>query len=171
MSKTVYQYDKTTLFFTASLDLDESDKSPSGKYQIPAFCTEVTPEEGKDGYSQRWSGLAWEYVDTADVIVYSNNGLSQRTEKYSYTVQPGEAILPAGADEAARKAAFTGYDAAIKAKKLQDLEKDYNSGVSDITSALQLAQLRGDTNQITSLKSDFEALQSSYETAKKELEA
>lgn len=171
MPKTVYQYDKTTHFFTASLELDESDKSPSGQYQIPAFCTEVAPEESKGGYSQRWTGSAWECVDTADVIVYGNNGLSQRTEEYSYTVQQGEAILPAGADEAALRAAFSGYDAAIKAKKLQDLETEYNSGVSDITSALQLAQLRGDTNQATSLKSDFEALQAGYEAAKKELEA
>ena len=169
--KIVYQYDKIAHFFTSSLELDASDKSPSGQYQLPAFCTETAPGEAKDGYSQRWSGSAWEYVDTADVTVYGNNGLSQRTEKYNYTVQSGEAILPAGADEAALRAAFPGYDAAIKAKKLQDLENDYNSGASDITSALQLAQLRGDTNQITSLKSDFDALQAGYETAKKELEA
>lgn len=171
MSKIVYQYDETTNFFTSELALDDSDKSPSGEYQIPAFCTETAPDDAKDGYDQRWTGSVWEYVDTADVAVYSNNGLSNRTEKYSYTVQPGEAILPAGADEAALRAAFTGYDAAIKAKKLQDLEKEYNSGVSDITSALQLAQLRGDTNQATSLKSDFEALQAGYEAAKNELEA
>lgn len=167
----IYQYDKTTHFFTSSLELDESDKSPSGQYQIPAFCTEVAPAESKGGYSQRWTGTTWEYVDTADVTVYSNNGLSQRTEKYSYTVQPGEAILSAGADETALRTAFSGYDTAIKAKKLQDLEKEYNSGVSDITSALQLAQLRGDTGQAASLKNDFEALQAGYETAKKELEA
>lgn len=169
--KIVYQYDKTTKFFTSSFELDDSDKSPSGQYQLPAFCTEIAPGAFKDGYSQRWTGSVWEYVDTADVTVYNNNGLYQRTEKYNYTVQSGEAILPAGADEAALRAAFPGYDAAIKAKKLQDLEKEYNSGASDITSALQLAQLRGDTNQAASLKNDFEALQAGYETAKKELEA
>lgn len=167
----VYQYNKTTKFFTSSFELDDSDKSPSGQYQLPAFCTEIAPGAFKDGYSQRWTGSTWEYVDTSDVTVYSNNGLSQRTEKYSYRPVAGEAILPAEADAASLRAAFSDYDAAVKAQALSELEQSYTSGVSDITSALQLAQLRGDTNQITSLKSDFGALQAGYETSKKELEA
>ena len=69
-TKTVYQYeeykdhgkDTGIYIYRQELVLDSSDKSPSGRWNIPAYCTEVEPElEEKEGFKFKWTGEGWEY--------------------------------------------------------------------------------------------------------------
>lgn len=58
----VYQYDING-YYICSLILDDSDKSPSDKWNIPARCTEAEPPAEKDGFKRKWNGAAWEQVE------------------------------------------------------------------------------------------------------------
>lgn len=62
MNKMVYSYDEKN-YFTERLLLDSSDLSPSGRWNIPARCTEVEPPEEKDGFKRKWNGTGWEYEE------------------------------------------------------------------------------------------------------------
>lgn len=61
-TKTVYKYDWNG-YYIGILILDDTDKSPSGRYNIPADCTTVKPPESKDGYKIKWNGDKWEYEE------------------------------------------------------------------------------------------------------------
>lgn len=63
MNKIVYQFDEKKIFKTKLL-LDDSDLSPSGKWNIPADCTEIAPPAKKENYVAVWNGSAW--VETED---------------------------------------------------------------------------------------------------------
>ena len=60
MTKIVYCYDEKN-YFEKILTLDNSDVSPSGRWNIPARCTEIEPLEEKEGYKIKWNGTGWEY--------------------------------------------------------------------------------------------------------------
>lgn len=60
MTKIVYCYDEKN-YYEKSLTLDKSDISPSGRWNIPARCTEIEPLEEKEGYKIKWNGTDWEY--------------------------------------------------------------------------------------------------------------
>lgn len=60
MTKIVYCYDEKN-YYEKSLTLDKSDISPSGRWNIPARCTEIEPLEEKEGYKIKWNGAGWEY--------------------------------------------------------------------------------------------------------------
>lgn len=60
MTKIVYCYDEKN-YYEKSLTLDNSDISPSGRWNIPARCTEIEPLEEKEGYKVKWNGTGWEY--------------------------------------------------------------------------------------------------------------
>lgn len=62
MTKTVYQIDEKG-YFDSAIILDDSDKSPSGKWNIPARCVEIEPPAEKDGYKIKWTGAGWEYEE------------------------------------------------------------------------------------------------------------
>lgn len=49
--------------YAGVLTLDNTDKSPSGKWNIPANCTELKPLEKKEGFNILWNGTGWEYVE------------------------------------------------------------------------------------------------------------
>lgn len=49
--------------YASELTLDYTDKSPSGKWNIPANCTELKPLEKKEGFNVMWNGTGWEYVE------------------------------------------------------------------------------------------------------------
>lgn len=49
--------------YAGKLTLDNTDKSPSGRWNIPANCTELKPLEKKDGFNVGWNGTGWEYVE------------------------------------------------------------------------------------------------------------
>lgn len=49
--------------YTGSLILDDSDRSPSGRWNIPANCTEIEPPIEKEGFNVAWNGTAWEYKE------------------------------------------------------------------------------------------------------------
>lgn len=59
MNKIVYSYDEK-FYFTERLLLDDSDRSPSGRWNVPARTTEIEPPAKKDGYKIKWNGTAWE---------------------------------------------------------------------------------------------------------------
>lgn len=58
MNKIVYQYDEKKIFKTKLL-LDDSDLSPSGKWNIPVDCTEIAPPAKKENYVAIWNGSTW----------------------------------------------------------------------------------------------------------------
>lgn len=60
MTKIVYCYDEKN-YYEKSLTLDNSDISPSGRWNIPARCTEIEPLAEKEGYKVKWNGTGWEY--------------------------------------------------------------------------------------------------------------
>lgn len=62
-TKTVYIYNTTSNEYTGSLVLDGNDKSPSGAWNIPAYCTEVEPPVEKEGFLRVWNGTDWEYKE------------------------------------------------------------------------------------------------------------
>lgn len=61
-TKTVYVYN-TNNEYAGSLVLDSSDKSPSGIWNIPAYCTETEPLEEKEGFNIVWNGTGWEHKE------------------------------------------------------------------------------------------------------------
>lgn len=60
MTKIVYSYDEKN-YYEKTLTLDKSDISPSGRWNIPARCTEIEPLAEKEGYKVKWNGTGWEY--------------------------------------------------------------------------------------------------------------
>lgn len=62
-TKTVYIYSDEDNEYIGSLYLDDSDKSPSGKWNIPGFCTEIEPPVEKEGFLRVWNDTAWEYKE------------------------------------------------------------------------------------------------------------
>lgn len=62
MNKIVYSYDEKN-YFTERLLLDDSDRSPSGRWNVPARTTEVEPPAKKEGYKIKWNGTGWEYEE------------------------------------------------------------------------------------------------------------
>ncbi len=60
--KKVYAYDMDGCFEIV-VTLDNTDKSPSGAWNIPARCTEVEPLEEKEGFRVKFNGSAWEYEE------------------------------------------------------------------------------------------------------------
>lgn len=61
-TKTVYVIG-TDKKYAGELTLDNTDKSPSGRWNIPANCTELKPPEEKEGFNVMWNGTGWEYVE------------------------------------------------------------------------------------------------------------
>lgn len=49
--------------YAGELILDNTDKSPSGRWNVPANCTELKPLEEKEGFNVAWNGTSWEYVE------------------------------------------------------------------------------------------------------------
>lgn len=64
MTKKVYQFDVENKIYKGELILDDSDKSPSGAWNIPGDCTETVPPTEKENYIPVWNGSAW--VETED---------------------------------------------------------------------------------------------------------
>ena len=59
-TKTVYQYDDD-FYFENAIVLDDSDKSPSGAWQVPARCVEIAPPSEKEGFKIKYVDGAWQY--------------------------------------------------------------------------------------------------------------
>ena len=64
MTKKVYQFDVKNKSYKGELILDDSDKSPSGAWNIPGDCVEVAPPTPQENYIPVWNGAAW--VETED---------------------------------------------------------------------------------------------------------
>lgn len=63
-TKKVYQFDLENKTYKGIITLDDSDKSPSGAWNIPGDCVEVAPPTEKENYIPVWNGAAW--VETED---------------------------------------------------------------------------------------------------------
>lgn len=64
MIKKVYQFNLDDKIYKGIITLDESDKSPSGNWNLPSDCSEVAPPAEKKGFVNVWDGSAW--VETED---------------------------------------------------------------------------------------------------------
>lgn len=60
----VYQFDLENKTYKGVITLDDTDKSPSGNWNIPGDCTTVKPPEEKENYIPVWDGEKW--VETED---------------------------------------------------------------------------------------------------------
>lgn len=63
-AKKVYQFDLENKTYKGIITLDDTDKSPSGSWNIPGDCTTVKPPEEKENYIPVWDGEKW--VETED---------------------------------------------------------------------------------------------------------
>ena len=63
-TKKVYQFDLENKTYKGIITLDDTDKSPSGSWNIPGDCTTVKPPEEKENYIPVWDGEKW--VKTED---------------------------------------------------------------------------------------------------------
>lgn len=60
LTKTIYSYDEKG-YFTHPIVLDDTDKSPSGSWNVPANTVDFEPPIEKEGYKIKLVGNAWEY--------------------------------------------------------------------------------------------------------------
>lgn len=60
--KKVYAYDEKHIF-SGEVNLDDTDKSPSGYWNIPAWCTDTEPPIEKEGFVRVWNGKNWGYIE------------------------------------------------------------------------------------------------------------
>lgn len=63
-TKKVYQFDLENKTYRGIITLDDTDKSPSGNWNIPGDCTTVKPPAEKENYIPVWDGEKW--VETED---------------------------------------------------------------------------------------------------------
>ncbi|HJG04689.1 MAG TPA: hypothetical protein K8V99_08940 [Megamonas funiformis] len=77
-NKKVYIYADNE--YAGSLILDDSDKSPSGAWNIPACCTEIEPPVEKEGFLRVWNGINWEYKEIKKEPVESELTLEELKE-------------------------------------------------------------------------------------------
>lgn len=61
-TKTVYKIDIDKKY-VGDLTLNSTDKSPSGAWNIPAYCTEIEPPVEKEDFLRVWNGINWEYKE------------------------------------------------------------------------------------------------------------
>lgn len=61
-TKVVYEFDNNGVYKNDVI-LDESDKSPSGSWNIPARCTETKPPAEQTGCVRKWTGESWESIE------------------------------------------------------------------------------------------------------------
>ena len=64
MTKKVYQFDLENKTYKGVITLDDTDKSPSGNWNIPGDCTTVKPPAEKENFIPVWDGEKW--VETED---------------------------------------------------------------------------------------------------------
>lgn len=76
--KPVYSYSKDTGFYNGVLLAVESPlERGTGRFIIPAYCTEIEPPEPVNGKERIFDGEAWAYVDVVRVEdTGSNEGVS-----------------------------------------------------------------------------------------------
>lgn len=63
MTKKVYQFDQENKTYKGELILDDSDKSPSGTWNIPSDCVEIAPPAPQENTAYKWQGGAWVAVE------------------------------------------------------------------------------------------------------------
>ena len=60
--KIVYKYDSNTKEYLAEQTLNYTDKSPSGRFNIPGNCTEVQPPQHEENTAYIYNGAGWNTV-------------------------------------------------------------------------------------------------------------
>lgn len=68
-TKTVYEFDEKGVF-SGTITLDETDRSPSGAWNIPGGCTETEPPAVSDDFAKVWNGEAWDTVEDHRGVTY-----------------------------------------------------------------------------------------------------
>ena len=63
MTKKVYQFDQENKTYKGELILDDSDKSPSGTWNIPSDCVEIAPPAPQENTAYKWQSGEWIAVE------------------------------------------------------------------------------------------------------------
>lgn len=138
--KTVYAYDEKYIF-SGEVNLDDTDKSPSGSWNIPAWCTDVEPPIEKEGFVRIWNGKIWEYIE------------DHRGKKYWMPDEdyksPGHEVteigpLPEGASNTAPQPTAE----ELQAQALATLDAEYKSKFDELDGQIvKAAALKNETMQ------------------------
>lgn len=159
--KTVYEYDKKNIFVCTVL-LDNTDKSPSGSWNIPAGCTETEPPDEKPGYVRVWKGNEWEYTE------------DHRGEKYWLPGEgydtPGHEVTEIGPlPESASNTAPQPTEEELQAQKLMELDTEYKMKFDELDSQIMRASALKETDLQDELLNERAALVTEYSEKRRDL--
>lgn len=159
--KTVYEYDKKNIFSSAVI-LDDTDKSPSGAWNIPARCTETEPPGEKSGYVRVWNGEKWEYTEDHRGEKYWLPGEGYDTPGHEITeIGP----LPEGASNTAPQPTAE----ELQALALAELDAEYQAKFDELDEQIMKAAALKDTSLQDELLSEREAMVAEYTEKRGEL--
>lgn len=90
--------------YAGELILDNTDKSPSGRWNIPANCTELKPLKKKEGFDVMWNGKSWEYVEILQEPIEAEPTAEELQEQARQTLDAEYAVKFADKDNEIIKA-------------------------------------------------------------------
>lgn len=159
--KTVYTYDGKKIF-SGIMILNDTDRSPSGAWNIPAGCTEIESPAEKPGYVRVWNGEKWEYTE------------DHRGEKYWLPGEgydtPGHEVTDIGPlPEGASNTAPQPTEEELRAQKLKELDTEYQIKFDELDSQIMRAAALKDTDLQDELLSEREAMVAEYTEKRGEL--
>lgn len=157
----VYEYNKYGIF-SKSIILDETDKSPSGAWNIPGGCTDVTPPEETEGFVPVWDGEKWDSVEDHRNETYWLPG-----EPYG---SPGHVMETVGAlPEGATTTPPEPTAEELQAQALAELDAEYQAKFDELDDELvKAAALKNETLQ-DELIAERAALAEEYTTKRGDL--
>ncbi len=102
-----------------------------------------------------------EYPDNDFLVTDEDNWVKLSNPLEKYVVKSGK-IVVGEPDEVSKEE--------LQQQKISELENEYNAAVKDLSDALMIARLKGDTVAEESIQHDFEELQISYKEEREEIE-
>lgn len=96
--------------YAGELILDNTDKSPSGRWNIPANCTELKPLKKKEGFDVMWNGKSWEYVEILQEPIEAEPTAEELQEQARQTLDAEYAVKFADKDNEIIKAVVITQD-------------------------------------------------------------
>lgn len=102
-----------------------------------------------------------EYPDNDFLVTNEDNWAKLSNPSESYVVKNGEIVL-AEPEELSKEE--------LQRQKISVLDNEYNQSVKELSDALMIARLKGDTEAEQSIQADFEELQASYKEERELIE-
>ena len=141
MTKKVYLYSHSGEFIKKII-LDDSDLSPSGEWNIPAYCTELVPPPEQSGYKLLFINNGWTFKKLPhNVYCYYNDGIESKIVKSDYAKHGGDVIFETIPTDIQLAEAFSKYIVKKQEKTQRELtdfvqslidekaqEKNYDNG-------------------------------------------